>query len=395
MDPDIEDLLRQGMERSTRDLRAPAGIARRAVRRRRRRLALRSAAGAAAAVAACAVALVAVEVPGPAVNAAYVVNRVNSALSAAEPGAIAQMTITTRGPVSISCTPPLCRVAAGGKTATTSAEEWSYGNQWRSVTYSSAGHPVYDEGFSASSVYTLVNYQARTWARQSGVGRPAASPSGSRACEPLVAALPLLFQSRLRDIGFSASSPPATVARALRTAVSCGALTVAGRQRVDGIEAIELTSRAGSLIPETIWVSPGTYLPVRVVVTWPPRMAVRQAPFPASPAPLGYSSARGTPILQETADITWLSPTAQNLAKLAVTIPAGFRRVPLSRAVTPQLPQIPGRNLPTGITWCPSPARPPATTGPTLPSSIRRTLPTSRLKFARLAILGRGSAGFC
>jgi hypothetical protein len=384
MDPDIEDLLREGMERSTRDLRAPAGMARRAVRRRRRRLALRSAAGTGAAVAACAVALMAVEVPGPAVNAAYVLNRVNSALSAAEPGAIAQMTITTRGPVPISCTPWLCRVAAGGTMATTTAEEWSYGNQWRSVTYSSAGHPVYDEGFGASSVYTLVNYQTRTWARQSGVGRPAASPSGSGRCEPLIAALPLLFQSRLPGIGFSASSPPATAARALHTAVSCGTLAVVGRQRVDGIDAIELTSRPGSLISETIWVSPGTYLPVRVVISSAPRMPVSQAPFPPSPAP-------GTPILQETADITWLSPTAQNLAKLAVTIPAGFRRVPLNRAVIQELPQIPGRKLPTGITLCPPSAR----TGLPIPSSIRRTLPITPLKFPRPAILRRGAAGFC
>jgi hypothetical protein len=45
----------------------------------------------------------------------------------------------------------------------------------------------------------------------------------------------------------------------LRAAISCRILTVAGRQRVDGIE---LTSRPGGPLPETIWVSPGTYLAV-------------------------------------------------------------------------------------------------------------------------------------
>jgi hypothetical protein len=106
------------------------------------------------------------------------------------------------------------------------------------------------------------------------------------------------------------------VASVLRTAISCGALAAAGHQRIDGIEATELASRAGSLISETIWVSPATYLPVRVVV--------RRAP--------------GSPVGQQTVDITWLPPTSENLAELTVPIPAGFRQVPFSQAVTPISP---------------------------------------------------------
>ena len=273
----------------------------------RRRLALRAVAGAAAALVAGAVALAAIGVPGarhdgtegPPFTAAYVVNRVDSALGAAEPGEIAQMTVTTTGGAAIS----------GG---TTTAEEWSYGDQWRSVTYSPAGYPVYDEGFSTSSVYTLVNYPGRTWARQPGMGRPAAlvpPVPRSSGCEPVVAALPWLFQPRPPGPGFSASSLPSTVASALRAAISCGTLAMAGRQRVDGAEAIKLTSRASSLISETIWVSPDTYLPVRVAMRFP-----------------------GMSVLQRTADITWLRPAAQNLARLTVPIPAGFRQVPLAEA---------------------------------------------------------------
>jgi hypothetical protein len=100
------------------------------------------------------------------------------------------------------------------------------------------------------------------------------------------------------------------VASALRAAISCGTLTEAGRQRIDGTNAIELVSRPGNLISETIWVSPGTYLPERVVV----RLALIKA------------------VLQRTADITWLRPTAQNLDKLTVPVPAGFREVPLNEA---------------------------------------------------------------
>ena len=341
MNTDVEDLLREGMERFAADLRAPAGLTRRAARRRRQRLALCSAAAVAAALTAGAVALAAAGVPGARHDGtdltAYVVNRVSGALSAAGPGQIAQMTVTTTR----SAPGP------GGTTVTNIAEEWSYGGQWRAVTYSPAGHPVYDEGLSTSSGYTLVSYLTRTWARQPGrrpalpwlgplpgVGRPAAPVSGPHGCGPVVAAVPLLFRPGLPSIGFSASSLPA--ASALRTAISCGILGVAGRQRVDGIEAIELTSRPDSPISETIWVTPGTYLPVRVVLR----------------------SAAGMPVLQQTADITWLPPTAQNMAKLTVPVPAGFRQVPLAQAVTPILPQIPGGPLVKPTAPCLAPAYP-------------------------------------
>jgi hypothetical protein len=290
------------------DLRAPGGLTGRVARRRRRRLNLPLVAGGAAVLTAAGVALAVVAVPGPgdnrtegqAVDAAYVVKRLDSALGAAEPGAIAQLTVTSTGRAAIP----------GGMTT---AEEWSYGAQWRSVTSLPSGQPVFDQGFRAASAYTFVNYGARTWARQAGLGRqaePVPLVSGSRSCAAAVSALSWLFQPRLAGPGLPTSSQPSTVASALRAAISCGALTEAGRQRIDGTNAIELVSRPGSPISETIWVSPGTYLPERVVV----RSALINA------------------VLQRTADITWLKPTAQNLDKLTVPIPAGFRQVPLAQA---------------------------------------------------------------
>jgi hypothetical protein len=282
------------LERFASDPRAPAAMTRWVTRRR---LALRSAA-VVAALTAGAVAWAATGVPGarhdsagrPAVDTAYVVKRLDSALSAAGPGQIAHMTVTTRG-----------AVVPGG---TITAEEWSYGGQWRSVIYSWAGHLVYDEGFStSSSVYTLVSYPARTWARGRGPASAAAPGPGTRGCGSML---------------------PATVARALRAAVSCLNLRMAGRQRVDGVEAIELTGRPDSKISETIWVSPDTYLPVRVVIR----------PAPGKPGP------------GQTADITWLKPTPQNRASLTVAIPAGFRQVPLTQHVGP-VPKYPGAPLPT------------------------------------------------
>ena len=153
-------------------------------------------------------------------------------------------------------------------------------------------------------------------------------------CGPAVAALPLLFRYGLPGIGLPASTLPSPVARSLRTAVSCGTLTVAGRELVNGVEAIKLTSRPDSFISETIWVDPSTYLPVRVVV--------RSAP--------------GSPVIEQTANITWLPPTAQNLAELTVPIPAGFRHVSFPEIAAPTFKQIPAELLPLPQGFCPMPA---------------------------------------
>jgi len=276
-----------------------------------RRLVLRSAAAVAAALTAGAVVLEATLVPealhnradGPTVNTAFVVKRISSALSAADRGEIAQMTVTSR-----------TEATSGAQTGATTTEEWSFGDQWRWVTNSPAGQLRYDEGSGTSSLYTLVNYLTRTWARQSGLGDPSARRSDPQRCASMVRTFPLLFQPGLPDSGRSAD-PLQTVVGDLRAAVSCGTLAGAGQQRIDGIDAIKLASRPSSMISETIWVSPGTYLPVRVLIR----------PAHGKPGPL------------QTADITWLRPTTQNLARMTVPIPTGFRQVKLAQAVTPIL----------------------------------------------------------
>jgi len=319
MSTDVEDLLREGMERFTADLHAPVGLTCQIARRRRRRFALRAMTGGVAVLAAGAAALAVIALPRvngtgqPAVDAAYVVRNVSDALTAAEPGTIAQMTVTT----------------SGGPNGTTTAEEWSNGEQWRSVTYSSSGQPVYDEGYSTKSGYTLVSYPTKTWARQAGLGLPyapfsGAPPSVKNGCGRALGAFPVLFRLGLPGTSTSASSLPSTVAEALRTAVSCGTLAVAGHQRVDGTETIKLTSRPDSLISETIWVDPSSYLPVRVTVR----------------------SAAGHSPVQQTADFTWLPPSTQNQAKLRVPIPAGFRSVPVFQAIAPNLKHVPYAPLP-------------------------------------------------
>ena len=291
---------------------------------------------AAAAAGVTAIAVAAVVVPGALLNgadgpvayAASVVKGVNTALSKADSGTFAQMTVTTTVAPITGGDPVIY-----GKPTTTTAEEWSYGDRWRSVTNSASGHPVYGEGFGPSSGYTLVSYKRRTWARlAAGVGRPAGPPSGAHGCGPGPAAGPVLFQPTLPGTGLAAKSLP-TVARTLRAAVSCGALDVAARQRFDGVEAIKLTGGRNSIITETIWVSAGTYLPMRVVIRSRPGRALVM---------------NKDVVLQQTADFAWLPPTAQNLAKLTVPIPAGFRHVSYGRAAWPILHQLPPGLLPGG-----------------------------------------------
>jgi hypothetical protein len=297
MNSDIEDLLREGMDQITSDVRAPAGLMARIARRRRRRLVVRSMGGAAAALTAGAVAMAIVVLPGAdhqAAAAAYVVKRVDRALSVAKPGDMARMTITATGP-------------AGLATAGFTAQEWSYGSRWRLVTYASPGHPLSDSGDNGSSVYTMVNYTTRTWARDSDPGSALQPAPLTLGCVPKKA-MPSFFGAKGVFSGvFSGGPRPVNVADALRAAISCGTLTVVGRQRIDGTEAIELTSDPKSFMSEAIWVSPGSYLPLRVVIS------------------LG--------LVRMTANITWLTPTAANLAMLTVPIPAAFREVPLAEAI--------------------------------------------------------------
>jgi hypothetical protein len=338
MNTDVEDLLRQGMERFTADLRAPAGLTGRAARRRRRRLARRSVGAAVAALAAAAVAVAAVVVPGHIsargriAPSAYVLRRVDSALSAAEPGAIAQMTVRT------------LIATAGGRTHTVTAKEWSNGGRWRSVAFSSAGPPIYDQGSTASSVYTVVSYLKHTWGRlylRPGnlmIGPKSGShislPRGYSVPHGCLFPAPLLFRSGLPGMRPSAGALPATVARDLRTAIACGALRVVGRQRLDGVEAIELSSTPKSPVTETVWASRSSYLPLRVVARMTPGHPI---------------SAQAAEVVQQTADISWLPPTTHNLARLAVPIPAGFRRVPLIRVLWPLLQNLVPRQSPSGV----------------------------------------------
>ena len=85
--------------------------------------------------------------------------------------------------------------------------------------------------------------------------------------------------------------------------------TVAGRQWVDGVDAIKLTGHM-PVAGTTIWVDPSGYLPVRLTG----RVQLI----------LGGAAKQGTTPL--TVDFRWLPPTRANLRELTAPIPKGFRK---------------------------------------------------------------------
>jgi hypothetical protein len=284
MKTDVEELLREGMQRYTADVRPPAGFAARAHRRRqrRRRTAWAAmAAGSAAAVAAVTIATATVAAAPdrpanapPALTTAYVVGRVEATLAAQSHHGLVMVIQTEAGPQS--------------------SVQWVYGNRQR-LEWFQSGQPLTESGRRGSQV-VFVDYQNRTWLR---VRKNLTSPTG-------------------RASGCSENWSAANVYSAwyIRATVACGGFAVAGHARVDGTQTVKLISTRRlrfSLGREILFVNASTYLPVRIV--WP------NLNFPVPPT-----------IRTVREDFRWLPPTAANLALLKVTIPPGFRHSQLAAA---------------------------------------------------------------
>jgi hypothetical protein len=112
----------------------------------------------------------------------------------------------------------------------------------------------------------------------------------------------------------------------INATLACGAATVTGHVRVDGVETTEITGKPvtvrlsvgyGKTVGAkwatarwTLYVNSKTYLPVRSYDS------TQTYGGPAAP----WTSSAVT-------DVQWLPPTAANIAKTLVTIPPGFQQV--------------------------------------------------------------------
>ncbi len=318
MNADIEELLRDGMERFTAGVRAPAGLARTAIQLRRRRLALRAAVacGTAAVAAAAAVAVITGAGGGPgrpghvgvrARTVAYVVRRVESAL-AAEHLVFRGQTISSDGTPSIT---------------------WAYGrrNRFEEFTGNACGHTL--PNGECTHHGGSVPYLASGTALVGGKLTYAYITYFDRrySLSPLRGAMPASACSTTPALAMGGPPIPTNHwSDFIHATLACGAATVAGHVRIDGVETVKITgmpitvrlSKGYARAVRERWararwilyVNPTTYLPVRMY---------------------GSTQTFGGPgrstLFTSVTDMRWLPPSAANIAQALVTIPAGFHRV--------------------------------------------------------------------
>ncbi|MGH7866229.1 MAG: hypothetical protein ACREP9_01035 [Candidatus Dormibacteraceae bacterium] len=132
---------------------------------------------------------------------------------------------------------------------------------------------------------TVVSYPDRAWWTWSDKRDP--NPcKGVSGCHPV------------------AQSPGLMTPDEIRKQLASGTLKLVSSQgSIDGQPVVELAGTSLLQRPFTLWVNALSYLPIRTRVDNPGGIASQ-------------------------ADYTWLPPTADNLAKLEVTIPAGFTHAP-------------------------------------------------------------------
>jgi hypothetical protein len=292
MDTEFEELVADSMRRQAVAVAIPPGLTgmvQRARRReRQRQFAIRGVVGATVAVgtAAAAVALTAgprPAQPGPlkAETAAYVLRRTEKALAgpAAKTIEYDRETSHREKPAPRTAFPP------GGVAI------WYYGELTRLESYAANGKAINAQVLRIGPrtfTETTVNFGPKTWWRITGPVKRIHVKLPARKC----------------GSPFNMTSPPA-----IRQALSCGLYVLAGRQHVDGIDAIKLAP--GPLITHqhvlpgynVIWVSPATYLPVRI---------------------RAYHAEGSRSWIQE--DFRWLPATKVNLAAFHLSV-AGFRKV--------------------------------------------------------------------
>lgn len=280
MNTEFDELLRDGMERFTSELRAPANLAARARQSRRQRLTVRTAASGVAAMTVAGITFAALPATTVPVQTG-----------------VARHSVPERFDIEH------LRVSRIGKI---SLESWIYHQRLRLLRETS-GRPTEDAGGSVvkaknghhRTVTTIVDFRLKEWAR-GGAGFGLTTPT-------------LKCHQRSLFIPESAGALPSWI-RGVHRLIKCGDLVIAGTAQINGIQTIKLKASPSLLAPpfltKTIWVKRSDYVPVRTVETL-------------------LASKKHTATTQT--DVSWLRPTRANLAMLRVPIPPGFRKVPFSK----------------------------------------------------------------
>jgi hypothetical protein len=303
MNTDVELLVREGLDRLTADAWVPAGMAGRVLaRRRRRRVAgYATAATAAAAVAAAVVVAVATggaagpaatharAAAGPALATAYVVRQVENAL--ANDGQVMRETQ--------SLIDPNGSAAFFDGRLSYESVTWAYQGRNNTETLGAHGRlqATAGTGIVNGKVRGVqVDYILHEWEFIPGY----LFTGPANACRT-----PVFLGETGESINW-----PLVIERTL----ACGRFKMAGYAQIDGAETVKLTgswvlgagSDAASTITDTLFVTPSSYLPVRITQST------------TSPGLHGSVNS---------ADIQWLRPTAANRARATGTIPCGYQLI--------------------------------------------------------------------
>jgi hypothetical protein len=317
MSADVEDLLREGMERFTEGVRAPAGLAYRASRQRRRRrihlvrgaVLIGTVAATATVIAVAMTAAGTVARPGSSLAqaraAAYVVGRVKTAL-ASEHNVFVGSTMSTGDQPSVT---------------------WAYGahNRFEEFTGTQCGQ-VNASG-DCSHQGGSQRYLAAGTALVNGklTGAYVTYFDHKYSLSPV-------YNTPASACGQAAlgmGGPPVPTAHwssFIKATLDCGAATVTGQVRINGQEVIRITGkpitvrlspRYGKTVHEhyaralwTLFVNPSSYLPVRMI-------GVTET----------FGGTGGQTRFESVTNVQWLPPTTANVAQALVTIPPGYHRV--------------------------------------------------------------------
>lgn len=317
MSTDVEDLLREGMERFTEGVRAPAGLAVRASSQRRQRrtrivrgaVLIGTAAAAATAIAVAMTAAGTVAQPGSSLAqaraAAYVVSRVKHAL-ASEHNVFVGRTMSSGDQPSVT---------------------WAYGahNRFEEFTGTQCGQ-VNSSG-DCSHQGGSVRYLAAGTALVNGklTGAYVTYFDHKYSLSPVYRAP----ASACGQAALGMGGPPVPTAHwssFIKATLDCGAATVTGHVRINGQETIQITGKPitvrlskgyGKTVHEryaralwTLYVNPASYLPVRMI-------GVTET-FGGTGGPTRFASVT---------NVQWLPPTTANVAQALVSIPSGYHQV--------------------------------------------------------------------
>jgi hypothetical protein len=220
-----------------------------------------------------------------AAEAAYVISRIQRALSLPGGHDVVGYARTVLPPGS-TWMPGAGKIGPGSVSGARSpgvigsAISWWYGSTEETTGFSATGQRLLSARTATSAggevATVVVDYRDRTWWQGTS-----AVPAG-----------------QMRP-GCAAQTPISTGdwPSFIRAELHCGQFRAAGQQRVDGITAIEVIQRQGSVM---LWVNPATYLPARLVTGG-------QQPIQTN--------------------FRWLPATSAGRAQLAMPVPAGFREV--------------------------------------------------------------------